>query len=718
MNRKHRISGGLRSRSLAAFTTLVGLIFLSVLPVCADYYYYITDLGTLGGTSSRAYGLNNSTPIKVTGQSLTVAGQNHAFAYKPMTDLGTLLGGTDSFGRAINNSGHVVGYATAADGKQHAFIYNPVSFPLTDLGTLGGYPCDATAINSSGQVAGSFTTTKTPVKSHPYVWNSGTGMTDLLTDPLVPVTWTSGYATGINDLGQVTGYAIDSVSNNYRAFLYTPTVGMTNLGTLGGKESQARALNASGKVVGNSRIASGLQHPFYYGGSGPLVDLGTFGGDAGYARSINSSGLVVGQTQLPGNINTPFIWSESTGKIDLATVVGNNHSSYEQWYLSDALAINDQGFIVGVGSIKTAAGDQAHGFLLTPATPVTITTTIPIPYGHVGDSYNKSFAATGGVAPYSWSITSGGLPPGLIMSSTGAITGKPTIIGNYSFTVEARDTVGLTASKEVTLYVSTVFLSDITLPNAVIGNSYGRQLAASGGTTPYTFALVGGSLPPGLLLTTDGYVRGTPTTAGSYDFTAQITDAAGVVSPPRSYPLTVVIGPLTITTATLPNPTLYTSYSRSLVATGGLKPYEWSLSDGALPAGLILNPTLGTINGKATVPGPYTFTLQVSDSRGVTASRIYSFTVLIAPLSITTATLANASLTNSYSRSLVAAGGLLPYEWSVLSGSLPSGLTLNPTSGVITGRATTAGTYFFTVQVSDGQLPAVTATKPLSILVK
>jgi probable HAF family extracellular repeat protein len=631
MNRQYIVTGGARSRSLVVLSTLVGLILLSVLPVCAEYYYYITDLGTLGGTNSRGYGINNATPAKVVGQSTTAGGQTHAFISKPLTDLGTVFGGSDSFARAVNRSGQVVGNATAADGKQHAFIYNPGTFPLADLGTLGGYPCDATAINTSGQVVGSFTTSKTPVKPHPYVWSTGTGMVDILAAPQVPVTWTSGYAVGINDLGQVAGYAIDATTANYRAFLYTPNYGMDNLGTLGGRESVARAINASGKVVGNSRTPEDKQHAFYYGGSGPLVDLGTFGGDASYARAINNKGEVVGQAQLPGNINTPFIWSETTGKIDLSTVVGNNHKSYQEWYLSDALAVNELGVIVGTGSIKTATGSETHAFTLTPATRVTITTA-SLANGTVGTSYSKTLTATGGASPYTytWVVSAGSLPPGLTLSSAGALTGKPTANGYYTFTVEARGTYGMKASKEFTMYTSSIFLSSITLPNAIIGTVYGRELAVSGGVKPFTFTVVDGALPAGLsLIASTGYVRGTPTATGSYNFTAVVTDANGVVSPPRSYPLTVVIGPLSVTTASLANATLNANYSKTLAATGGLTPYGWSVVEGSLPPGLTLNATTGTISGKGTTAGTYTFTVQVSDGQVPAVTAIKELSIVV-----------------------------------------------------------------------------------------
>lgn len=622
------------SRGLLALAAMVGLIFALAQPVRAAYYYYITDLGTLGGTTSRAYDINNATPAKVVGQAATTDGKTHAYLYKPMTDLGTLLGGGDSYARALNDRGQVVGYATGADGKQHAFLYSG-SFPLQDLGTLDRYPCDAAGINASGQVVGAYTKFDAYARLRPFIWSSGTGMVDLLTLPPVSSEWSNGRANGINDAGQVTGYAVYAPTGANQAFLYTPGTGMAALGTLGGRDSLATALNASGKVVGYSSTADGTQHAFYYGGSGSLVDLGTFGGDKSFARAINAKGEVVGQAQLPGNVNTPFIWSETTGKVDLSTVVGNNTS----WYLSDALAINDAGVIVGTGSVKIVNGtqvtNQAHGFMLTPATPVTVTTT-SLPTPKIGDPFSRTLAATGGVPPYRWSIVAGVLPPGLTLSSAGVIVGIPTTNSSYTFTVEARDTVGLKGVKEFTLFPSTVFITTSTLPNATVGTNYGYTLGSSGGVLPHTFAVVGGSLPPGFTLTTAGVLRGTPTAAivGSYTFSLQVTDATGMLSPPRSYRLNIVIGPLSITTASpLANATVNSSYYRTVVATGGVKPYTWSVSSGTLPPGLSLNSSTGAISGRPTTAGTSTFTVTVTDSQAtaVSASKVFSLQVLPAP---------------------------------------------------------------------------------------
>ena len=181
---------------------------------------------------------------------------------------------------------------------------------------------------------------------------------------------------------------------------------------------------------------------------------------------------------------------------------------------------------------------------------------------------------------------------------------------------------------------------------------------------------------------------------------------------------------LVISTSSLPNGTVGVGvWCVRVAASGGLAPYSWSVVSGSLPAGLSLNPASGAISGTPAVAGPATFTVQVTDGQAPAdvASAALSITVAAAPapnpLSITTASLPNARRNKNYNRTLTATGGTTPYRWAIVAGSLPSGLSLNSSTGVISGRATTLGPYSFTVQVSDNQPTPATATKTLAITV-
>jgi hypothetical protein len=141
-------------------------------------------------------------------------------------------------------------------------------------------------------------------------------------------------------------------------------------------------------------------------------------------------------------------------------------------------------------------------------------------------------------------------------------------------------------------------------------------------------------------------------------------------------------------------------------------PYSWSVPPGSLPGGLILNTSTGSISGTPTSYGTFSFTVTVSDAEtpAVTASQPLSITVKPAPLVITTTSLAAATGGKPYSATLAATGGVTPYTWSVSSGSLPPGLSLDSATGVISGTPDVAGTYSFKVTVTDSESPAMTAT--------
>jgi hypothetical protein len=331
-------------------------------------------------------------------------------------------------------------------------------------------------------------------------------------------------------------------------------------------------------------------------------------------------------------------------------------------------------------------------------------------------AYNTTLTATGGTAPYSWSVTLCALPAGLSLNSaTGAISVAPTGLGTSNFTVQVSDAHALTgsASLSLTVVVPPLTVSTTSLPNGEQNAPYNTALAATGGTQPYTaWSITVGSLPAGLTLNpVTGVISGAPTVTGTFNFTVQVTDSASVTAI-KALSITVLVPP-SITTTSLPNAEQNVAYSTAVAATSGTPAYTWSISVGSLPTGLAINAVTGAITGTPTVPGTINFTVQVTDSASGTATKALSITV-VGPPSVTTVSLPNAAQNAAYNTALAATGGITPYTWSIV-GSLPTGLTLNTTSGAITGTPTVTGAFNFTVQVSD--VNSQTTIKALSIYV-
>ena len=375
-------------------------------------------------------------------------------------------------------------------------------------------------------------------------------------------------------------------------------------------------------------------------------------------------------------------------------------------------AAGTSSFYVTVTDNENRTATQLLGLTTTTLPPLTITTS-SLPNGTVGTSYSQTLAATGGSGGYTWSIKSGALPAGLALSGPGAISGTPTAAGTANFTVTVTDSGNRTASQAlgITVNYPTLTITTSSLPNGTVGTGYSQTLAATGGSGGYAWSIKSGALPAGLALSGSGAIGGTPTAAGTANFTVTVTDS-GNRTASQALGITINYPTLTITTSSLPNATAGTNYSQTLAATGGSGGYTWSVSTGALPAGLTLAPG-GTISGIPAAAGTASFTVQVKDSGSAVATRIFSLTVAPATLIITTASLPGAEQSVSYAQTLSATGGTGTYTWSVSSGALPAGLSMDLT-GRITGTVS-GTTSSFTAQVLDSSGTA--AGKTFTIVV-
>lgn len=334
---------------------------------------------------------------------------------------------------------------------------------------------------------------------------------------------------------------------------------------------------------------------------------------------------------------------------------------------------------------------------------LSIATTSPLPAATVGAAYSVTFAASGGTPPYQWSATQG-LPTGLTLSPGGVLSGKPTSPGTFNqLSIQVTDAAQHGATASFSLTINPAPLTITTVPPlfaGVVGTLYVQTFSASGGVSPYRWTITSGSLGDLSLDAVSGTIQGTPQSAGTLSFTVQVTDNAGT-KVAKAFTITITPPALTITNTPLPNGAVGASYSQKFGAAGGTLPYTWSLAQGSTaPPGLTFNASQATLSGIPTTAGTFTFTLQAADSAGLTTTRAFTLAIAPAALSITSAMqLPDANLGAPYSYHLAASGGVPPYTWS--ANGLPSGLSLDASSGLISGVVNAAGALSFTVRVAD-----------------
>jgi outer membrane autotransporter protein len=365
--------------------------------------------------------------------------------------------------------------------------------------------------------------------------------------------------------------------------------------------------------------------------------------------------------------------------------------------------------VTATDSVLTGAGAPfsiTQNYTLNVPAPTIVIAPATLPNTTAGLSYSQTLTASGGVAPYTFAVTAGALPNGLTLGSGGALSGTTTASGTFNFTVTATDANGQTASNAYTVAVAvpTVTLTPATLPGGTAGTAYTQVLTIAGGIAPYTVTQTG-ALPMGL--TFNAATRtfsGTPTQAGTFNISVAVTDSTGgtAATVTNAYTLTIATPTLAMTPATVPASTAGVPFAQTFVASGGIAPYTYALSAGALPAGLTLT-AAGALSGTPTVAGTFNFSVRATDSTTGTAATVtiaYTLTLSAPTITINPATLPNSVQQLPYTQALAATGGTAPYTFAVTAGALPAGVTLS-TAGSLSGTPTVSGVFNFTIRATD-----------------
>ena len=269
----------------------------------------------------------------------------------------------------------------------------------------------------------------------------------------------------------------------------------------------------------------------------------------------------------------------------------------------------------GVLHIRHDTGTSVQILASLPAEQPPTITTVLLPTGFVSMPYSANLTANGGTPPYVWSVAGGGLPPGLTLNSGGDIIGVPTITGTFNFTAQVGDAGDpvQTATKSLSVTVVGTLISIAVTPvNPSVMTGSTQQFSANG---TYSDGSVQ-DLTSQATWTSSNPAVATVNASGlaSAALAGNTTISAGMDGVSGSSTLTVQPPPVTITTTSLPNGTVGTVYTATVMASGGSLPYDWSMAVGSLPADLSLNPVSGVIAGTPSAAGTFDFTMQVNDS--------------------------------------------------------------------------------------------------------
>ncbi len=332
--------------------------------------YQLVDLGTLGGSSSYGYNINNNTTVvgySDTANNAASRGFYHtgASALNPFVDAIGTFKGPSSAAYGINTTGNIAGYAQTSGGDSHAFRFYTSQGIMEDLGTLGGSSSVAYSISDNNIVVGySYTTGNSAQHAFTHV---GTGPITVA-DDIGTMGGTTAAVFAINGTGDTTvGYSTLSGDTSIHAFRHLGTGSLSkttdDLGTFGGTNSFALGVNNSKVVVGYAQIAGdAAYHAFKHSGSGPINkvtdDLGTLGNTSSFALGLNTAGVVVGYLDDGFGNTTAFLYDTALHNLNslLKAPAG--------WQVNYAQAINDKNQIIGTA---TAPNGDTHAVLLIPA---------------------------------------------------------------------------------------------------------------------------------------------------------------------------------------------------------------------------------------------------------------------------------------------------------------------------------------------------------------
>jgi CSLREA domain-containing protein len=481
-----------------------------------------------------------------------------------------------------------------------------------------------------------------------------------------------------------------------QTFSASPAGGNYSFTVIGGFLPTGLTLNSNGSFSGWPTVTGTFNF---------TVNVSGFGGNCqqSFARMLTVVCPTV--TLNPASLPNAAV-NMAYGPVITASPVGGNYSfAVTDGALPTGLTLNSNGSFSGTPTqagtfnfrITGTAASGCSGFrdyqLLVTCPTITLA---PLPQAIAGVLFNTVLSAS--PAGGSYQFSSADKPAWLTLAANGNVSGTPPTAGAFTFNVNVSGFGTCQQSFTVTLTVGCPALTLAPLPQAAAGVLFNVALNASPVGGNYQFSSA--NLPAWLMLATNGNLSGTPPATGTFNFNVNVS-GFGSCAQTLAVTLQVICPALSLTPATLPNGVQGTAYHQTLAVPSVGGNYSYAVTTGVLPPGLTLAST-GLLSGTPTASGNYAFSVTATGWGGCTKTQSYNLLITgtCSTITLNPTSLSPGALGTAYTQTLSAAGGVAPYNYSVLTGALPAGLTLNANTGELSGVPTTTGTFIFTVRAT------------------
>ncbi|MFQ2251714.1 putative Ig domain-containing protein [Aeromonas hydrophila] len=596
--------------------------------------------------------------------------------------------------------------------------------------TSSAVPTLTSVAPNSGSTAGatSVTLTGTDFTGATAVSFGGTAASGYIVNNATTITATTpAHAAGAVNVVVTTPSGTATLTNGYTYTVPAPTVGPVSATVAANSSANPITLSLSGGAASSVAVATAASHGTATASGTSITytpTAGYSGSDSFTYTATNASGtsspatvtitvsaptLAITPTTLPDGTqgtaysqtvtatggSTPYTYAITAGSLPAGLSLNTSSG-----VISGTPSASGTGnFTVTATDANSATGSQAYSLVINGLPPV-------------ANAVSTTVAANSSANPITLNITGGAASSvavasaashGTATASGTSITYTPTAgyAGSDSFTYTATNASGTSSPATVTITVSTptLAITPTTLPDGTQGTAYNQTVTAAAGSAPYTYAITAGSLPAGLSLnTSSGVISGTPSASGTFNLTLTATDANSATG---SQAYSLVINGL---------PPVANAVSATVAANSSANSITLNITGTATSVAIASAANHGTATASGTsitytpaagYAGSDSFTYTATNANGTSSPATVTITVSAPSIVVSPGALSNGSVGMAYSQTITATGGSAPYTYAITAGSLPAGLSLNTSSGLISGTPSASGTFNLTVTATD-----------------